>query len=396
MLWISYEKENVFMKAIKNGKIYTMSGEIFEKGMIVFDKKIVYVGEETDQFELDEIYDAEGCIVTPGLIDAHCHVGMFEDSLGFEGDDGNEQSDPIMPHLRAIDAINPFDRCFSDAKKAGITCVVTGPGSANPAGGQFAAVKTHGICIDDMIIKAPCALKLALGENPKSVFADKEEAPLTRMGTMALLREMFIKAKDYKKQYDEYRENPEENDKPDFDMKSHSLMDVLCRKIPVKIHAHRADDICSAIRLGKEFDLDITIEHCSDGDAVAQILEREKVPVMLGPTLSDRSKPELSNLSFETYKNLSDRGIDVAIITDHPEITIENLTLCAAMAVRNGMDETKAMQAITSIAAKNCRIDDKVGTLEIGKDADIAVFSDLPVKFDAKCKMTFVNGERVN
>ena len=383
------------MKLIKNAKILTMTDNSVIEGAIIFDDKIRYIGNDFKNFHIDEEIDAFGAYVMPGMIDAHCHVGIVEDSLGFEGDDTNDESEPVTPHLRAIDAINPFDRCFVDAASAGITCVVTGPGSANPISGQFAAVKTSGVCIDDMIIKAPCALKLALGENPKSVFADKEEAPLTRMGTMALLREMFIKAKDYKKQYDEYRENPEENDKPDFDMKSHSLMDVLCRKIPVKIHAHRADDICSAIRLGKEFDLDITIEHCSDGDAVAQILEREKVPVMLGPTLSDRSKPELSNLSFETYKNLSDRGIDVAIITDHPEITIENLTLCAAMAVRNGMDETKAMQAITSISAKNCRIDDKVGTLEIGKDADIAVFSDLPVKFDAKCKMTFVNGERV-
>ena len=383
------------MKAIKNGKIYTMAGDIIDKGMIVFDKKIIYVGEERDNFDIDECFDADGAIVTPGLIDAHCHVGMFEDSLGFEGDDGNEQSDPIMPHLRAIDAINPFDRAFSDAKKAGITCVVTGPGSANPAGGQFAAIKTHGICVDDMVLKSPCALKLALGENPKSVFADKEEAPLTRMGTMALLREMFIKARDYKKQLEEYEQNPEENDKPDFDMKSHSLLAVLDKEIPVKIHAHRADDICSAIRLGKEFDLDITIEHCSDGDAISEILEREKVPVMLGPTLSDRSKPELSNLSFETYKNLSERGIDVAIITDHPEITVENLTLCAAMALKHGMSEQKAMEAITTGAAKNCRINDRVATLEVGKDADIAIFSDLPIKFDAKCIMTFIDGERV-
>ena len=383
------------MKAIKNGTIYTMKGEIINNGMIVFDEKIVYIGKQTEEFAVDEWFDAQGYVVTPGLIDAHCHVGMFEDSLGFEGDDGNEQSDPIMPHLRAIDAINPFDRSFADAKKAGVTCVVTGPGSANPAGGQFAAVKTHGICVDDMVIKAPCAMKLALGENPKSVFAEKEEAPLTRMGTMALLREMFIKAQDYKKQLDEYNENPEDNDKPEFDMKSHSLISVLNKEIPVKIHAHRADDICSAIRLGKEFDLDITIEHCSDGDAVADILQRENIPVTLGPTLSDRSKPELANLSFETYKNLSERGLDVAIITDHPEITIENLTLCAAMAVKHGMREELALKAITSTAAKNCRIADRVGSLEVGKDADIAIFTELPVRFDARCIMTFINGEKV-
>lgn len=383
------------MKAIINGKIYTMNGNVYEDGMIVFDKKIIYVGEKTDKFDIDEVFDVLGAVVTPGLIDAHCHVGMFEDSLGFEGDDGNEQSDPTTPHLRAIDAINPFDRSFEDARGAGITCVVTGPGSANPAGGQFAAIKTAGICIDDMILKAPCAIKLALGENPKTVYAEKEDAPLTRMGTMALLREMFIKAKRYAEQLAEYEKDTEENDKPELDMKSEALLGALKREIPVKIHAHRADDICSAIRLGKEFNLDITIEHCSDGDRIAPILERENVPVMLGPTLSDRSKPELKNLSFATYKNLSERGIDVAIITDHPEITIENLSLCAAMAVKNGMDKDLALKGITITAAKNCRIDDRVGSIEIGKDADFAVFTALPTEFEAKCVKTFINGNEV-
>lgn len=385
------------MKAITNGKIYTMDSSVIDDGMIVFDDKIIYVGKKTNKFDahIKEVINVAGMVVTPGLIDAHCHVGMFEDSVGFEGDDGNEQSEPIMPHLRAIDAINPFDRGFEEARKAGVTCVVTGPGSANPAGGQFAAIKTAGICVDDMILKAPCALKIALGENPKSVFAEKEEAPLTRMGTMALLREMFIKAQRYAEQIEEYEQDGEENDKPELDMKSEALLPVLRREIPVKIHAHRADDICSAIRLGKEFNLDITIEHCSDGDRVAPILEREKIPVMLGPTLSDRSKPELKNLSFKTYKNLSQRGIDVAIITDHPEITIENLPLCAAMAVKNGMDKELALKGITITAAKNCRINDRVGSITVGKDADFAVFTALPTDFEAKCMMTFINGEMI-
>lgn len=382
------------MKALKNAKIYTMSGEIIENGIIVFDDKIRYVGKDYDK-EVDEVIDASGLVVTPGLIDAHCHLGMFEDSLGFEGDDGNEDSDPITPHLRAIDAINPFDRGFEEARNAGVTAVVTGPGSANPIGGQFAAIKTDGICVDDMIIKAPCAMKMALGENPKSAYTEKEEAPMTRMGTMALIREALIKASNYLDELNKYEDDPEENDKPEFDMKSEALIPALKGEIPVKIHAHRADDICSAIRLKKEFKLDVTLEHCSDGDRIAEILEREKLPVMLGPTLSDRSKPELCNLSFATYKNLSDRGIDVAIITDHPEITIGNLPLCAAMAKRHGMDEIKALEALTSIAAKNCRILDRIGTLEAGKDADIAVFTDLPTRFDSECVYTFINGKQV-
>lgn len=379
---------------IKNAEIITMTGENYKNGCILFDEKILYIGEEIPS-DADEIIDAEGKIVMPGLIDAHCHVGMFEDSLGFEGDDGNEDSDPVMPHLRAIDGINPFDRGFSDARNAGVTAVVTGPGSANPVGGQFAAVKTYGICIDDMIIKAPAAMKMALGENPKCVYNEKEEAPVTRMGTMALIRELFIKSQEYLRQLEAYEENSEDNEKPEFDMKLEAMIPVLRREIPVKIHAHRADDICSAIRIGKEFNVDVTIEHCSDGDAVAPILEREKLPVMLGPTLSDRSKPELRNLTFDTYKNLSDRGLDVAIITDHPEITIENLPLCAAMAVKHGMNEEKALEAITITAAKNCRIDDKIGSLSVGKDADIAVFTDLPTRFDAVCAMTFIDGKRV-
>lgn len=379
---------------IKNAKIYTMSGDVFENGSVLFDDKILYVGEESN-FEADEVIDVNGKIVMPGLIDAHCHVGMFEDSLGFEGDDGNEDSDPITPHLRAIDGINPFDRGFCEAREAGVTTVVTGPGSANPVGGQFAAVKTAGICIDDMIVKAPAAMKFALGENPKCVYNEKDEAPVTRMGTMALIRELLIKSQNYMQQLDEWEDDSDNNDKPEFDMKLEAMIPVLKKEIPVKIHAHRADDICSALRLKKEFDIDVTIEHCSDGDAVSSVLEREKVPVMLGPTLSDRSKPELKNLTFATYKNLSDRGIDVAIITDHPEITIGNLPLCAVMAVKHGMDEKKALEAVTITAAKNCRIEDRVGSLETGKDADIAVFTDLPTRFDSECEMVFIDGNRV-
>lgn len=379
---------------IKNGILVTMTGEKYENGCVLFDDKIIYAGEACEE-DADEVIDACGNYILPGLIDAHCHVGMFEDSLGFEGDDGNEDSDPVMPHLRAIDGINPFDRGFAEARSAGVTTVVTGPGSANPVGGQFAALKTSGICVDDMIVKSPAAMKMALGENPKCVYNEKEEAPVTRMGTMALIRELFIKSREYMEKLDAYNEDSEENEKPEFDMKLDAMIPVLRREMPVKIHAHRADDICSAIRIGREFDVDVTIEHCSDGDAVAPVLEREKLPVMLGPTLSDRSKPELRSLTFDTYKNLSDRGIDVAIITDHPEITVGNLPLCAVMAVKYGMNEEKALEGITITAARNCRIADRVGSLEVGKDADIAVFTQLPTRFDAECVMTFINGERV-
>lgn len=378
---------------IKNAEILTMTGKNYNDGCILFDEKIIYIGENKP-FEADKVIDAKGNIVMPGLIDAHCHVGMFEDSLGFEGDDGNEDSDPVTPHLRAIDAINPFDRGFEEARGAGVTTVVTGPGSANPVGGQFAAVKTYGICVDDMILKAPAAMKFALGENPKAVYNEKNQTPVTRMGTMALIRELLIKAQNYKEQLDRYYEDEDDNEKPEFDIKLDAMLPVLSREIPVKIHAHRADDICSAIRLSKEFNIDVTIEHCSDGDRIADILEQEKLPIMLGPTFSDRSKPELKNLTFDTYRNLSERGIDVAIITDHPEITIGNLPLCAVMAVKNGMNEEKALEALTITAAKNCRISDRVGTLEIGKDADLCIWTKKPTDFNAECINVFIDGKQ--
>lgn len=382
------------MKLIKNARIYTGTGEIIENGQIAFDDKIRYVGTEYIGTP-DEVIDASGLTVTPGLIDPHCHVGLFGDSLGFEGADANEDSDPLTPQLRAIDGINPQDRAFSEAVNAGVTTVVTGPGSANPIGGQFAAIKTYGVCVDDMVIKAPCAMKMALGENPKTVYNDKNQAPMTRMGTVSVIRDALFKAVNYRDEWEEYNEDTEENDKPEFDMKLEALLPVINKEIPVKFHAHRADDICSAIRIAKEFDLRYSIEHCSDGDIVAEILKRENVAVNLGPTLTDRSKPELKNLSFDTYKRLSDMGLSVSIITDHPEITIENLPLCAALAVSHGMDEAKALSAITLTAAKNCGISDRVGSLEAGKDADIAVFTASPVQFNSKCKMTFINGELV-
>ena len=382
------------MKLIKNARIYTGTGEIIENGQIAFDEKIRFVGTEYKD-NADEVIDASGLTVTPGLIDSHCHVGLFGDSLGFEGADANEDSDPITPQLRAIDGINPQDRAFSEAVRAGVTTVVTGPGSANPIGGQFAAIKTFGVCVDDMVIKAPCAMKMALGENPKTVYNDKNQAPMTRMGTVSVIRDALFKAVNYRDDWEEYNEDTEENDKPEFDMKLEALLPVINKEIPVKFHAHRADDICSAIRIAKEFDLIYSIEHCSDGDIIAEILKRENVAVNLGPTLTDRSKPELKNLSFDTYKRLSDMGLSVSIITDHPEITIENLPLCAALAVSNGMDADKALSAVTLTAAKNCGISDRVGSLEVGKDADIAVFTASPVSFNSKCKMTFINGQLV-
>ena len=369
------------MKAIINANIQKEDGT-FALGNVLYDKEIIDVFCPVP--DSIEIIEANGGYLTPGLIDAHCHLGMVGDSVGMESDDGNEDTDPITPHLRAIDAINPFDRGFQEAKEAGVVCVVTGPGSANAIGGQFAAIKTHGISVDDMIIKAPQSIKFALGENPKSVYSDKDDTPATRMGTMALIREALYKAKEYMEKED-----------ADFDMKNEALIPLLEGKIPAKIHAHRADDICSAIRLKKEFGINITIEHCTDGERVLEIIKREEIPVMLGPTLTDRSKPELKNLGFSIYKAFDDAGISTAIITDHPETTIGNLRLMALLAVKNGMKKESALLSITTNAAKNTGISDKVGEIKKGLNANFALFNGHPMDFESDNILTIIDGEEV-
>ncbi|WP_094550713.1 amidohydrolase [Petroclostridium xylanilyticum] len=388
------------MLLIKNGKILTMDGTDYENGYVLIDNgKIAGVGSadtfDESQFSIDKIIDAQGGYVLPGFIDAHCHVGMWEDSVGFEGDDGNEDTDPVTPHLRAIDAINPNDRAFEEARETGVTTVVTGPGSANVIGGQFAAIKTYGRRIDEMILKEPIAMKVAFGENPKTVYHQKNQSPVTRMATAAILRESLMKARDYKRTMDEYNADPEENDKPDFDFKMESLLKVLNKEIPLKAHAHRADDIFTALRIAREFNLNITLEHCTEGHLIADYLKEEAIPVNVGPSLSDRSKVELKHLTFKTPGILAKEGLSVAIITDHPVTPIQYLPLCAALAVREGMDEYEALKAITINAANNCGIDDRVGSIKAGKDADITIFNGHPLDFRTRAEYVLINGKIV-
>ena len=384
---------------IKNGYIHTCEDGDIKNGYICFaDGKITGVGA-MEQFDAScypgaEVIDAAGAHIAPGFIDAHCHIGMWEDSMDFEGADGNEDTDPITPHLRAIDAVNPFDRCFGDALRAGITTVVTGPGSANVIGGQFAALKTCGHSVDQMLLKAPLAMKFALGENPKSTYHSKNQTPVTRMGMAALLRETLFKAAEYRQAKRDYEAAPEDNDKPDYDIKLEALLPLLNKEIPAKVHAHRADDIMSAIRIAKEFDINITIEHATEGSLICDILKEKQLPLMVGPALCERCKIELRNSSFENYKILSDAGLDIAIITDHPVVPIEYLPLCASLAVKNGMDEDAALRAITINAANNCGIGSRVGSLRVGKDADIVLLDRHPVDFYAKVCGVWVNGNK--
>lgn len=386
------------MKLIKNANIITMEDKDYQNGYIIISEgKISEVGEMTD-FSADEskfssVFDAEGRMLLPGFVDAHCHVGLFEEGVGDIGMDGNEDTSPVTPHLRAIDAVNPFDSAFLDAVKGGVTTVVTGPGSANVLGGQFAALKTYGNCVDDMLIKEPVAVKAAFGENPTSVYSARKEAPVTRMATAAIMRETLFSAKEYNEKLKAYSENPDENEKPEFDFKLASIVPVLDREIPMKVHAHRADDICTAIRIAEEFNIRITLEHCTEGHLIHNIIKRKNIPVMLGPTLSSKSKLELKNLSFDIYKCFEDENIDFAIITDHPEITIDNLYLCAALAVRSGIKKATALKAITINAAKSTEIDSRVGSIKKGKDADLVVVSGELFSLDSKIEKVFIDGK---
>ncbi|HHV95122.1 MAG TPA: amidohydrolase [Clostridiaceae bacterium] len=392
------------MLMVKNGKIITMTDTDYENGyIIVSDGKIVEVGEgdnylNNEQYAMNKnctIIDAKGNYVLPGYIDAHCHIGMWEDSIGFEGADGNEATDPVTPHLRAIDGVYPYDRYFTEARENGVTTVVTGPGSANVIGGQFAALKTYGKRVEDMIVKEPVAVKVAFGENPKSVYGKDKKAPSTRMATAAILRENLIKAQEYKKLKEESEKDKSAKEKFKYDMKMEALVKVLNGEIPIKAHAHRADDILTAIRIAKEFNIKITIEHCTEGHLIKDILAEEGVAVINGPFLSDRSKPELKNLSPKTPGILSKAGVKVAIMTDHPVTPIGLLWLCAAVAAREGMDEKEALKAITINAAEIAGISHRVGSLEKGKDADIVIFNGHPFDIRTKVLYTIINGEVV-
>lgn len=384
------------MLTIKNARIMTMAGVEYPNGFISCkDGVITALGPVEDMpvpSANDTVIDAQGRILLPGLIDSHCHIGIMEDSVGFEGDDVNEMTDPVTPHLRAIDGIYHADRAFEEARQNGVTTVVTGPGSANVIGGQFAALKTYGRTVDEMVIKAPCAMKIAFGENPKSVYHEKHQTPTTRMATAALLREQLFKAKEYLEALTEYEKDKEENDRPEFDMKLHALVPVIKGELVVKAHAHRADDIITAIRIAKEFNLDMTLDHCTEGWMMAEVLKENGYDCIVGPLLTDRSKIELRNLTLKAPGLLANAGVNVAIMSDHPCVPSQHLMLCAALAVREGMSEEDALKAITINAAKSVRLDKRIGSLEVGKDADMVLYDGHPFDYTSKVWMTLISG----
>ena len=380
---------------IYNGVVHPMDGPVIPRGYVTFEGgKITAVGPMEELGETPEGLDAQGGHILPGFIDAHCHLGLFGESLGFEADDGNESTDPCTPQLRAIDGVNPLDRGFQEAREGGVTTVLTGPGSANPIAGQFLAMKTNGRWVDEMVVKAPVAMKFALGENPKSVYNERKETPVTRMATAAIIRENLSKAQEYQDKQSKADEDPD-TDMPDYDAKLEALVPVVEGEVPAHFHAHRADDIATAVRLSKEFGLDYVIVHGTEGYKVAELLAAEGVPVITGPCLTDRSKPELVGQTLENPALLARAGVKVAICTDHPETPIQYLPLCAAMAVRGGMEEEAALAAITSTAAEIAGIEKRVGTLTPGKDADIVVTAGHPFDWNGRIKAVFIDGKQV-
>ena len=382
---------------IQNGVVHPMDAPVIPRGFVLLEgEKIAAVGpmEALPAGYTGEVLDAEGGHILPGFIDAHCHLGLFGDALGFEADDGNESTDPCTPQLRAVDGVNPLDRGFREAREGGVTTVLTGPGSANPIAGQFAALKTDGRWVDEMVLKAPIAMKFALGENPKSVYNERKETPVTRMATAAIIRENLAKAQEYQDKQSKAEEDPDE-DVPDYDAKLEALAPVATGALPAHFHAHRADDIATAVRISGEFGLKLVVVHGTEGYLVPELLAQSNVPVITGPCLTDRSKPELVGQTLSNPARLRAAGVKVAICTDHPETPIQYLPLCAAMAVRGGMEPEDALAAITRDAAEIAGISKRVGTLTPGKDADVVVTSGHPFDWKGEIRAVFLNGKRV-
>ncbi|MBP3323717.1 MAG: amidohydrolase [Clostridia bacterium] len=363
------------MLLIKNGYVKTMAGADIENGAVLIgdDGKILEVGANIEAPEGAEVIDAEGRLVTPGCVDAHCHIGLHNEAVGWEGRDYNEMIEPITPHMRAIDSINPMDESLPLAVRGGVTTACTGPGSANVIGGTFVAIKLVGKRVDNMIVKDPIAMKCAFGENPKRCYGQSmKKSPATRMATAALLRETLFKAK-------RYLQDKEDGKNPGFDMKLEAMIPVIKGELPLKAHAHRADDIFTSIRVAKEFGVKLTLDHCTEGALIADELAKEGYPAFVGPSFGSKSKIELLNKSFETPAVLHKAGVPISIITDAPVIPLQYLPMCAALAVNAGLCKEEAWKAITINPATQIGIADRVGSLEKGKDGDVIIWTNDPM-----------------
>lgn len=384
---------------IIGGKIKTMDETLgdMEEGIIhICDGKIKEIGKKGEipvtPAAGERVIEVRDRLIMPGIIEAHCHMGITEEKKGMEGDDCNETVDPITPQLRAIDAINTMDAAFADAVRAGITSAMIGPGSSNVVGGQFAFLKTKGRRVDDLIVKAPAAMKIAFGENPKVNYSGQGRSPSTRMAIAGMLREELADAVCYLERKDKAEKQGEDFQR---DFKKECWIPVLRREIPLKAHVHRVDDIFTAIRIAKEFNLRMTLDHCSEGHLIAEELAAEGYPAIVGPDLASRSKIEVQNVAFKTVGILNKAGICTAVTTDHPVSLIQSLPICAGLAVKAGLSLEEGYKAITINPAVICGVSDRVGSLVSGKDADIAIFDGNPMEIFTKTLYTIIDGEVV-
>ena len=378
-------------KALLHGTVETMAGRVLRDACVVIDAgKIVSVEEKGTAPEGCEVFDVTGTTVTPGFIDAHTHIGTYCDGFPEAMEDANDMVDPVAPQLRILDAIYQDDTAFADALRGGVTCVQTLPGSGNIIGGQGAVIKTKPDVADRMVMVAPSGMKAALGENPIRVYKEKGKLPNTRMGNAALMRSALVNAANYRAK----REQAEtKGDAFERNLAWEAMLPVLDGTLPLRVHAHRCDDIATAVRIAKEFGVRLTIEHCTEGHLIADFLAENNVMAAVGPTLTGKPKIELRNKTWETLPILYKAGVHLCIITDHPVIPLEHLSVCVALAVKAGLPREAALRCVTLGAAEHLGIQDRVGTLEPGKDADIVVWDGDPLDARTSVRLTFVNGE---
>jgi len=383
--------------AIVGGRIVPIAGEPLDRGtVLVRDGKIAAVGGDVAVPAEARVIDATGSWVLPGFIEAHGHVGVYEEAQGWAGQDTNELTEPVTAQVRALDAINPADLGFRDAIGGGVLAVNVNPGSGNPIGGQTVALKCWGRTVDEMVLRQPSGLKSALGENPKRVYGEQKKMPSTRLGTAAVIRGAFVDAANYLQRLDAEQRKPEaERGCVDRDLKLEALGRVLRREIPWRQHCHRADDIATAIRIADEFGYDLVIDHGTEAHLLADIIAARGIPVIIGPLLTSRSKVELRNRSLANPGRLARAGVTIAITTDHPVVPINFLAYQAALAVKDGLDRDTALRALTINPARIAGIDDRLGSIEVGKDADLVIWSGDPLDVLSRAERALINGAEI-
>ena len=379
------------MLLIKNGRIHdAIHREPYIADILTDNGKILSIQADI-ACDGAEVVDAAGKEIYPGFVEAHGHTGLDGYGIGYEGQDYNEMGDINSPQLRAIDAIEPRDQALAEAREAGVTTLCIGPGSANVLGGTFAAIKPVGCRVEQMCIREEVAMKCAFGENPKRCYQEKGNS--SRMTTAARLREMLFKAREYQQKLERAGDDPAA--RPPFDMKLNALLPVLRKEMPLKAHAHQANDCFTALRIAREFDVNITLEHVTEGHLVAEELAKENVMLAVGPTLGHATKFELRNKSWTTPGILAAKGCHVSIITDSPVIPQKHLPLCAGLAVKAGMEPFAALQAITINPAEHIGVADRVGSLEVGKDADLVITDGCPFAVSTNVLAVYIDGKRV-